>query len=412
MTRRGAAAGPASPVSPSPTGTAEPEPEPPVLSIVPSWVTYGFQFIAIGAWTAYATVYFAELGLDLAIIGVLAAVPAAVAVVAGPLWGLVADRLGDMRAPYLVAALIAAGAGLALAGAPDMPGLVIAVLVLSVGSAGLTPLLDARTIQRIWPRRERFGQARVAGSLAFMVGTTGTGIIIAATELRALFVVYAASMAAAGLAAAVLLGRPDRAQRVGSVGPVAALRLLRLPGLGLFFAGSCVMWVSAVGSMTLFSLRVVELGGDTTLVGVGWATSALFEVPIMVLFSRLVRRLGVERLIFAGSLLFIARAVLWTLAGSPAWLIAFTSLGGSGYALAMVGTTSYVASRVPANLQATAQALFGSTTFAFGTIAGAILAGQVAEIGGLWAVFPAGGVVAAIGAVLIGLALRQGRATA
>jgi len=216
-------------------------------------------------------------------------------------------------------------------------------------------------------------------------------------------------MVGAGVAAVALLGRPGRARRVGSVGPLAALGLLRLPGLGLFFVGSCVMWVSAVGSMALFSLRVVELGGDTQLVGLGWATSALFEVPVMVLFSRLARRVGVGPLIFAGSLLFILRAAAWTLAASPASLIAFTSLGGIGYALAMVGTTSYIASRVPPQLQATAQALFGSTTFAFGSIAGAILAGQVAAIGGLWAVYPAGGVVAAVGAMLIGAALRQGR---
>jgi nitrate/nitrite transporter NarK len=69
---------------------------------------YGFQFIAIGAWTAYAAVYFEEIGVDLAVIGVLAAVPAAVAILAAPAWGLVADKLGDMRLPYLVAALWAA----------------------------------------------------------------------------------------------------------------------------------------------------------------------------------------------------------------------------------------------------------------------------------------------------------------
>lgn len=409
MTDPGAAAGLAPAAAMPATDSATEAAVAPPLSIVPSWVVYGFQFIAIGAWTAFAANYFKAMGLDVAIIGVLAAVPSAVAIVASPLWGLAADRLGDMRPPYLVAALLAAGAAVALAGAPAMPGLAIAVIVLSVGAAGLGPLLDARTIQRLWPRRERFGQARVAGSIAFMVGTIGTGVVIAGTELRALFVVYAVAMVGAGVAAVALLGRPGRARRVGSVGPLAALGLLRLPGLGLFFLGSCVMWVSAVGSMALFSLRVVELGGDTQLVGLGWATSALFEVPVMVLFSRLARRVGVGPLIFAGSLLFILRAAAWTLAASPASLIAFTSLGGIGYALAMVGTTSYIASRVPPQLQATAQALFGSTTFAFGSIAGAILAGQVAAIGGLWAVYPAGGVVAAVGAMLIGAALRQGR---
>ena len=73
----------------------------------------------------------------------------------------------------------------------------------------------------------------------------------------------------------------------------------------------------------------------------------------------------------------------------------------------MVGTTSYVASRVPSGLQATAQALFGGTTFAFGTIAGAIMAGQVAAAGGLWAVYPVAAVVALAGAVMIWLAIGR-----
>jgi MFS family permease len=73
----------------------------------------------------------------------------------------------------------------------------------------------------------------------------------------------------------------------------------------------------------------------------------------------------------------------------------------------MVGTTSYVAARVPGRLQATAQALFGSTAFAIGTIAGAVMAGQVAAIGGLWAVYPVGGVIAAVGALMVWAAIGR-----
>ena len=402
------------PVADAPTDTPRATTTPAVAvdvrpqSIVPSWVVYGFQFVAIGAWTAYAVVYFEAMGIDIAVIGVLAAVPAVVAILASPVWGLVADRLGDMRAPYLAAAIWAALAAVGLAMAPGMPWLAVAVLMLSVGAAGLTPLIDARTIQRLWPQRERFGQARVAGSFAFMAGTIGTGILIAASDLRMMFVVYAVAMTGAGIAAAALLGRPRGAPKVGTVGPRAAMGLLRLPGLALFFAGSCVMWTSAVGSMTLFSLRIVELGGDTRLVGIGWATSALFEVPFMILFARFARRVRVEWLIVVGAVLFVARGFAWTVAADPLALILFTSLGGSGYALAMVGTTSYVAARVPGHLQATAQALFGATTFAFGTIAGAIMAGQVAAAGGLWAVYPVGAVVAAAGALMVWAAIARG----
>jgi PPP family 3-phenylpropionic acid transporter len=372
---------------------------------------YALQFIAIAAWTAYATVYFEELGIPVAMIGVLAAVPAAVAILAAPAWGLVADRLGDMRVPYLVAGLIAAAAGAMLAAGSGLPVVVGAVLLLSVGVAGMTPLLDARTIQRLWPRRDRYGQARVAGSLAFAGGSVATGALIGASDTRVMFVVYAAASAAAGVAALALLGRPGTgaiAKRVANVGPLAALGLLREPGMGLFFVGSSIVWTAAVGAMTLFSLRILELGGDATLVGIGWATTALSEAPLMILFSRLARRVPIERLIVIGLLLFVVRAVLWTLAESPWVVIALTTLGGTGYALALVGTTTYVARRAPAHLQATAQALFGMTTFSIGSIAGAVLAGQFAAIGGLWAVYPAGVVGSAVGAVLVWWAIGRG----
>jgi PPP family 3-phenylpropionic acid transporter len=186
---------------------------------------------------------------------------------------------------------------------------------------------------------------------------------------------------------------------------------LREPGLGLFFVGSCVVWTAAVGAMTLFSLRILDLGGDAALVGVGWAATALFEVPFMISFGRLVRRVPVERLIVGGALLFIVRAVLWSVAGSPWLLIALTALGGSGYALVLVGTTSYVARRAPAHLSATAQALFGATPFSVGSILGAVLAGQIAEVGGLGAVYPVGAVGSALGAAMVWLAIaRRGNA--
>ena len=69
---------------------------------------------------AYATVYFKDMGVDLAVIGMLAAVPALVAIVAAPAWGVLADRLGDMRPPYLAGALWAAGAALLLVLGPPM----------------------------------------------------------------------------------------------------------------------------------------------------------------------------------------------------------------------------------------------------------------------------------------------------
>src|SRR4051794_39654294 len=88
--------------SPPARGSAPPPPRP---SAVPSGVVYAFQFTAVGVWVAYAALYFQSLGVSLGVIGLLAGIPSIVAIFAAPAWGLLADRLGDVRPPYLGGAL-------------------------------------------------------------------------------------------------------------------------------------------------------------------------------------------------------------------------------------------------------------------------------------------------------------------
>jgi PPP family 3-phenylpropionic acid transporter len=387
----------------SPGVTARP------ASVVPSSVVYAIQFVGVGVWVAYASVYFDSLGIGLALIGLLSALPSAVAILGAPAWGLVADRMGDVRPPYLAAALWSAGSVVVLATAPPMPWLVLAVIAIAVGTSGMTPLLDARTVQRLGLDRQRFGQARAWGSASFVASSIGVGVLIEASGYRAMFVVYVASLVGAGIAAAVLLGKAPRSERVGRVGPLGAVRLLSEPTLGLFFAGMIVVWVSAAGVMAFFSLRLVELGGDARMVGLGWAAASLAEVPTMLLFARLARRFRVSSLIVAGTGIFVVRAVLWSVTGSALGLVAVAALGGSAFALVLVGTTAYVAERAPAELRATAQALFSSTTFALGNILGAILAGLIGSSFGLAAVFPASAVGSAVGAALVWAAIARRR---
>ena len=183
---------------------------------------------------------------------------------------------------------------------------------------------------------------------------------------------------------AVLPGRFARAQtpgiKIGGVGPIAGLALLRLPGLAPFFVASTLAWTASSVALTLLSLRVIDLGGDTSLVGISWALNAAVEIPLMLLFPRIVKRFRVEWLIVGGIAVIVLRSLLWWAASTPVTFIAVTALSGFSFTFMLVGTTAYLPTRVPATLLATGQALFTSTTFAIGSITGAIIAGQVATI--------------------------------
>ena len=262
-----------------------------------SAIVYMLLFCAVGCWSAYASVLFPDLGVGLAVIGLLASVPAAVSIVGAPTWGLVADRLGDVRPPLLVAGLWAASAAALLVLQPPMPWIALVVAILAAGSSGLTPLVDARTVERLGRARDRFGEARAFGSLGFILATLAVGVLVQATGTLAMLAVYVPSLALTGIVGAALLGRGSRTARASGVGPIRALGLLRDPGMGLFFAGSVVVWVAATGIMAFFSLRLIELGGDARLVGIGWAANAVLEIPTMLAYRRLAGRLRVQWLL-------------------------------------------------------------------------------------------------------------------
>jgi len=378
-------------------------------SLVPPAIVYLLLFGAVGCWSAYASVLFQDAGLDLAVIGLLASVPSAIAIVGAPTWGLIADRLGDVRPPLLAASLWATAAGSLLLLAPPMPWVLLVVAGLAAGTCGLTPLVDARTVERLGAARDRYGQARAFGSAGFIVTSVLVGLLVQAAGTRAMLAVYLPLVALTGIVGAAILGRGSRAGHVSGVGPLGAIRLLRDPGMGLFFAGSVVVWTAAAGVMALFSLRLIELGGDARLVGIGWAANAILEIPTMLAYRRIAGRIAVQWLLVAGAAILFLRATLFAMSATPAGMIVGAALGGVGFALFLVGTTTFIAQRAPASLRATAQALFTSTAFALGSILGAILAGLVAERWGLASVFPVGSLASSAGAVMIWLAvIRRG----
>lgn len=364
-------------------------------------------FGAYGAWGPYWSVYVSQLGVGLAAIGLLAAIPAAVQIFAAPAWGLVADRLGDVRAPLAAAGLIAIAASAFLATGPAVVWLFPGVAMLAAGTSAWPPLIDARTVTALGAHRGRYGQARGIGSAGFVLMSIAVGFLIDAHGPRVLFAVYIPLVALALVWVVGLFGRAGTRQRVAGVGPLGALRLLREREMAMLFAGSILVWAACNGATAFFSLRLVAQGADARLVGVGWAVNAVVEVPMMLVFQRVARRTGVPLLIAAGAAVLAVRNLGWAVAGNDLATVSVAFFSGVGFSLLLVGMTSWLADRVPSSLRATAQALFLGTAYASGTIAGSLGAGAIANSAGLDAMFYVTTVVGAVGAVTIWMAVGR-----
>jgi len=364
-------------------------------------VVYVLVFAAIGAWIPYWTVFLQSLGVGLGAIGLLAGVSAAAAIVAAPAWGAAADRLGDVRGPLLVASLWAAAVAAALA-LSSAPGLVaVEIALLSVGGAGIVPLVDTRTIELLGVDRDRFGRVRAVGSVSFIAASIVVGVVVERQGPAGLFLIYCPALALSGIVGFALLGRGEHRRRATAVDGLNSTGLLRDRRLGAFFAGSVVVWTSSAAVIAFFSLRLVEIGADAGLIGVGWAVNAIVEVPLMLAFPVLVRHVGAERLLVIGTAAFALRALGLAATTSLPAFIAISAIGGVGFALFYVGSVTYVAAVAPPHVRATAQGLFSGTSFAAGTIIGSTLGGAIANGLGLQTLFAVCAAVSALAAGVV-----------
>ncbi|HEY5630335.1 MAG TPA: MFS transporter [Candidatus Limnocylindrales bacterium] len=377
----------------------------------PIWraaIAYIVYFFATGASFPYLPVYYRALGLGLGTIGLLAALSAATQLAAAPAWGALADVFGRSRLTLPGAAIVAASGALTLALVREPIPVILAVVVLSAGLAGISPILDARTIELLGSDRARYGRVRAWGSVSFVVSAAACGLLLDARGTGALFLVYVPALALTALIAFSVPRRPSARQASLRRG---AYQLIREPRMGRFLLGSLLVWMSLSAINGFYSIQIVALGGTPSLVGVAWVIGALVEIPIMWTFPRLARQFGAERLLVTGSVIFAARAMLAGFAPKAEILVAVAPLEGAGFGLFFVGGVGFVAARAPTGLTGTAQGVFSATT-GLSTILGTIAAGLLASALSIPGMFATAGVVGAVAVLVVADAVRGSMASA
>jgi MFS transporter, PPP family, 3-phenylpropionic acid transporter len=365
-------------------------------------LAYLVYFAALGAAFPYLPVFYKDIGLGLEQIGIMIALQAATQLLLAPVWGGLADRFPRTRLTLPLAAAVATVGATLLFRATDFPTVLVGSLILYGGMSGITPMLDARTLETLGTdRRSRYGEVRAFGSLAFVVATLAVGFVLDVEGARSLFWIYIPFLIATAVVTATI-------PRRGGSHTVNVMRgtgqFLATPGVALFLVGFTVVWGSLAAINAFYSIQVVALGGSAGLVGIAWAVGALIEVPLMYAFPRLSRWISTERVVVIGSLAFALRALLASVIADPVALVLVAPLEGVGFACVFVGGVTVLAARAPAGLQGTAQGLFAAAS-GLATIIGSVLGGAIAGALAIPGLFLLSGVASLVGAAIVAMAL-------
>jgi MFS transporter, PPP family, 3-phenylpropionic acid transporter len=353
---------------------------------------YFVFYAGIACWGPYIVLYYQQLGLSGAQIGILNAIaPLGMAFMA-PLWGYLADSRGAHRAILRLALLTTAGVALLLAVATNFWHVLPLVVVLALVGSTASPLLDSYGVRISAERGLGFGQLRVWGSIGYTLTVWLVGLAMGGVVSRLFLLCYAVTL---GLTCLATIGLPAQRGRSGPNRWQGAAEVLRRHDIRILLLAIFVLSASTQPVFALFGIYIKAIGGTTALVGTASALAALSEFPVMFLGSRLTKRFGSRRLFVIALVFYAVRLLLYGIAPAPNAVLAVQLLHGCSFGLYLIASVALIHELVGPQLVATAQGLLASA-MAFGQMSGALASGLLLDQIGVVAIYR----LAVVGVVL------------
>jgi MFS family permease len=344
-------------------------------------------FTAGGAAFPFFSLYATSLGASLGQVALVMGIQSAVGVVAGLLWGRIADRVGRRR-PFIVGAQAATALRtLAIASVPTWGWLLPLQALVGVagGAHQVTSMALMGDILEGHPRRGRLISGyRMSGSLAFSIAIVVSGWIAETIGLRGSFQLAAGVYALAFLVSLGITEAPrSAALHAESVSFAALLRGPLRPLLIVAF--TFALPFAAVYSV--WPIWVAEtLGFGRAVYSRLWGIAAFVEVPCMLLSGLLIDRVGHRPTFVAGLAGFGLVYLLYVLSPPLSGLIAIQVLRGVAFAAFTATALTLAIDLAPPDARGRASGLFGSAQ-GLAQISGSWLGGPLAAALGFRGLF-------------------------
>lgn len=381
-------------------------------------MTFRYALIVMSYWasfaciSAFASVYLLDFGFSNSTIGILLALACIFSALLQPFLTSWADRPGSPSLRKIAAVLgICSAAVCALIRVCSLIGAVsiaVAYILALILLRILQPIVSAIGMEAINNGHElNFGISRSGGSVGYAIISFGMGLMTARFSPR-IIPLCSAGFFTLFIISVLTYPREENACRKASgAPPVNSARLFRKYRYFLTLLLGCVFLFCCHSIVNTFNLQIItSKGGSSSEMGTATAIAACIEIPGMILFSALNRKLRCGTLLMFSGLFFCLKCLASQLVPSiPSYycIQIFQLFGWGIYAVASVRYVNSIMGpedTVKGQGWLTVAELIGSV---IGTIVGGFLIDRVG-IPGLLIFGLCAGVV---GTVLIGLCNRK-----
>lgn len=371
--------------------------------LTPVWggsIFYFAFFGALAAWLPFLAVYFHRLGLSGPQIGLLSALqPAAGFLLAAPLASLADRRRWHLRMLSICNAGMALGMLLLMTTSRFLLLLPIMALFAAFYSP-VTPLADSTAAAMASRYRVGYGSMRLWGSLSYACMAALCGLL----WMRFGYIAMFPTAAAIYILLAWFSRNLEEVDRERARGHPMVWAELRGNRFLLVLLASTFIVSAAMGvDMTFSGIYMTHLGGGSSLVGLLFGLSALFELPAMRLSTPLVRRVGGPATLLIAYGCFAVAYLGYAASPVPGVMVAFSLFRGLGFGLFYASTVHLIHELAPPAWRSTLQGVMNALAFGLAQLISRPAAGTIYDSIGPSAAFVTAGVTALLAMVLMGI---------
>lgn len=341
---------------------------------------YFFYYASLGALIPYWTLYLESLSFSVIEIGQLMAIFLATKIVAPSVWGWLADVTSQPIRVIRVGALLSAIFFALIFVETSFLSVLVMMVTFSFFRNAILPQMEAITLSHLQQELARYSNIRLWGSVGFLLAVLLLGILIDQYSVKLVPLIILSLLLALWLSTLFVSGPPPFRDQSSQRG---LLKLLKKPNVMVFFLVGFLMQLSHGPYYTFYSIYMVELGYNNTLIGMLWNLGVVAEIGIFWIMHRLMIAFSAKSILLASLLL---AGIRWGLIGyyaeSLALLLIAQLFHAASFASFHAVCIHFIYLAFPRQHEGHGQALYVSVSFGAGGALGAILAGVIWRQGG------------------------------
>ncbi|MGN7760850.1 MFS transporter [Paenibacillus sp. 22594] len=369
---------------------------------------YLFLGLAGGSFGSYLTLLLKDNGLGSGRIGMLMATGTLIAICIQPLWGVISDRYNQARLVLILS--VAVPAVLAVFYQSEYFIVLLVVYTVStIFSSTQAPIADSYAIVAANQAGSTYGSIRMMLSIGAAVGAYAGSQYVSHFSVSTIWLPFLLLNSVAVIFALTL---PKQAEENRMMTQSFSKGIKNLLGNKIFLAflgGSFLVNQTMTAFGTYFVIAFQSVGGSTSHAGIALFIASFTNFPSMLFASKIIRKLGRERTLLLGALIYVLRWGIQFAFPAPAVMIGVQVLHGVSFGLFYIAAVEYVSHITLPEMQATGQSVFNIVFSGFAGILGNLLNGILLDEGGVWLMNLSCMISSAAGALLIFYVVRSSR---